>query len=62
MRALHGSTLRPAVVCCHDCSLAGLGDPAKPSHISKTVPSTVHFGPPDLIKSRTFTITFTLAV
>ena len=31
-----------------------------PSHISNTVPSTVHLGPPHLTKSRTFTLTLTL--
>ena len=33
-----------------------------PSHISKMVPPTIHLGPPDLTKSRTFTLTFQLAV
>ena len=31
-----------------------------PSHISKTVPPTIHLGPPDLTKSRTFTLRFVL--
>ena len=33
-----------------------------PSHISKTVLSTVHLGPPDWTKSRTFTARFSLHV
>ena len=33
-----------------------------PSHISKTVPPIIHLGPPDLTKSRTFTLRFKLAV
>ena len=33
-----------------------------PSHISKTVLSTVHLGPPNWIRSRTFTLRFTLAL
>ena len=33
-----------------------------PSHISNMVPSTVHSGPPDLIKSRTFTLRVRLAL
>ena len=33
-----------------------------PSHISKMVPSTVHVGPPDWIKSRTFTLRVRLAL
>ena len=31
-----------------------------PNHISKTVLSTVHFGPPNWTKSRTFTLRFIL--
>ena len=39
------------------------GNPHRPpSHISKTVLSTVHFGPPDLTKSRTFALRFRLEV
>ena len=33
-----------------------------PSHISKTVLSTVHLGPPNWTRSRTFTLRFTLAL
>ena len=40
----------------------GIKDHTAPSHISKTVLSTVHLGPPDLTKSRTFTLKFELAV
>ena len=34
----------------------------QPNHISKMVLSTVKSGPPNWTKSRTFTITFTLAM
>ena len=33
-----------------------------PSHISKMVLSTIKIGPPDLTKSRTFTLRFRLAL
>ena len=33
-----------------------------PSHISKTVPPTIHLGPPHWTKSRTFTLTFSLTL
>ena len=33
-----------------------------PNHISKTVPPIVQLGPPDLTKSRTFTLRFRLVL
>ena len=40
----------------------GIESHSPPSHISKMVLSTVQLGPPDLTKSRTFTLRFKLAV
>ena len=37
-------------------------DRLQPLHISKMVLPTVNLGPPDLTKSRTFTLRFKLAV
>ena len=55
------TALPPAMPSCHDRGVAGSGEPhSPPSHISKTVPPTVHLGPPDWTKSRTFTIRFAL--
>ena len=42
--------------------VAVLGVHKPPSHISKTVLASVHVGPPNLIKSRTFTLTVRLAL
>ena len=42
--------------------VAGLGESHSPIHISKTVLSIVKIGPPDLIKSRTFTLRVRLAL
>ena len=46
----------------HNGAVAELGEPPKPNHISKKVPSTVHLGPPNRTKSRTFHIRFAVAV
>ena len=45
---------------CHNLGVADFGELVRPSHSSKMVLSTVHFGPPDLTKSRTFTLTLVL--
>ena len=43
---------------CHGWRVADPREPHKaPNHISKTVPPTIHLGPPNLIKSRTFLLT-----
>ena len=48
------TALPPAMPSCHDRGVAGSGEPhSPPSHISKTVPPTVHLGPPHWTKSRT---------
>ena len=56
------AALPPPMLFCHTRAVADLGEPSRPSHISKTVLSTVKKGPPDLIKSRTFVIRFRLAL
>ena len=44
------------------CKRRAFKDHRAPSHISKTVPPTVHSGPPNWIKSRTLTIRFPVTV
>ena len=51
-----GRHLWPPTPSCHNHAVANLGEPASPIQISKMVLHTVQSDPPDLIKSRTFTL------